>query len=128
MAKDSIFLDPEQVKKQKEDEEKYQREKKLRISDLRKILNTPEGRRMVWNELERAKVFADFFSTNALEMARFCGERKVGLSLLADIMEAKPEAFYSMYLEETSKTKSEEKQEEINKKEENADQRTGKKL
>lgn len=112
MGKDSIFLDPDIVKKQKEAEEKYQREKKLRISDLRKVLSTPEGRRTIWNELVRAKVFAPSFSLNSIQMGFNEGERAVGIALLTDLMEAKPEAFYQMWSENYANEQSTKKQEE----------------
>jgi hypothetical protein len=114
-----LGIDPKEEKRQQEAQEKLERERKLRINDLKKILSTPEGRRTIWNELSRAKTFADCFSTNSLEMAKFCGQRLVGLSLLADIMEARSEAFYQMYTEEMSKKKSEEKEGQTKQEEEN---------
>jgi hypothetical protein len=110
--KDKDFLDPAEVEKQEEAAALYKREQRLRIGDLRKVLSIPEGRRLIWSELSRAKIFADFFSLNSLEMAKFCGERSVGLKLLADVMEAKPEAFYQMYTEASSKEKAAKKEEE----------------
>jgi len=106
------FLNPADVKKQEEAEEKYQRERKLRINDLRKILSTPEGRRTIWNELCRAKVFAASFSLNSVQMGYNEGERSVGIALLADVMEASSSAFYQMYTDAHAKEKAAKKQEE----------------
>jgi len=104
----------EAEKKNKADQEKDKREHDQRISDLRKILSTPEGRRGIWNELSRAKIFIDFFSLNSFEVARFLGQRSIGLGLLADLMEAKPASFYQMYCEAISKEKGAKKEEEPN--------------
>jgi hypothetical protein len=111
---DKEFLDPKDVKKQEEAEAKFNRERKLRISDLRKILSTPEGRRFVWNELSRTKVFAPSFSLNSSQTSYNEGERSVGIALLADVMEAKPEAFYQSYCKANSKEKAVKTQEESN--------------
>lgn len=113
MSEDVFGLDEKEVKKQKEAQQKFDREKKLRINDLRKVLSTPEGRRTIWNELSRAKVFAPSFSLDSIQMAKNEGERSIGIALLADVMEAKAEAFYTMYTEAMSKKKSEERQEEV---------------
>lgn len=111
MPKDE-FLDQREVRKQKEAEQKFERERKLRISDLRKILSTPEGRRFVWSELCRTKVFAPSFSLNSAQTSFNEGERSIGIALLADVMEAKPESFYQSYCEDNSKEKAAQKQEE----------------
>ena len=106
------FLDPSEVKKAKEAEDKVVREHKLKINDLRKILSTPEGRRAVWNLLSEAKVFAPSFSLNSVQTAYNEGQRSSGIALLANVMEARPESFYQMFTEANSKDKAAKNQEE----------------
>ena len=111
MAKD-IFLDPIEVKKQKEAEDKFKRDKKLKISDLRQVLSTPEGRRTIWRIIEDAKVMAEGFSLNALEMAKWQGERYIGIRLLSDVEISKPGVFYQMFCEAKAKSNESSKKEE----------------
>lgn len=103
--KDTFGISPEELKAAKEAEDKAIRERRLVISDLRKLLSTPEGRRFTWAELSRAKVFAPSFSLNQAQTNYNEGQRSVGIALLEDIMEAKPEAFYQMFVEAKSKEK-----------------------
>jgi hypothetical protein len=114
MSKEKIYIDPKELAKQDELEAKFQRERKLKINDLKKILSTPEGRRAIWNELCRAKVFASSFSLNSVQMAYNEGERSVGIALLADVMEANAPAFYQMFTEANSKEKAAKKEEQEN--------------
>jgi len=107
MVKNTIGEDQDEIRKQKEVEAQYRRDQKTRISDLRKVLLIPEGRRVIWRILEEAKVMAEAFSLNALETAKWQGERHVGIRLLEDLMKAKPESFYQMFCE--AKAKSNEK-------------------
>jgi len=83
------------------------------IGDLRKLIELPEGRRFVWNQLARAGVFSPSFTLNSVQTGYNEGARSVGIALLADLMEAKPEAFYQMFREANSEAKSK-KQEEAN--------------
>ncbi len=105
------FYNKNEQDRQRKIQERYDRNKKLRISDLRKVLSIPEGRRTIWSILTKAKVFADAFSPNALEMAKNEGERSVGINLLSDILEAESKSFYQMYAEEMSRIKAEKKEE-----------------
>lgn len=100
------FLDPAEVKKQKESAEDLERTTKLRLSDMRKILSLPEGRRYVWEELKRSGVFTLSFSPNASQTAYNEGQRSLGISLLADVELAKPGSFHQMFSEEMSKKNS----------------------
>ena len=107
MPKDNeFFLDPEEVKKQKEANEKSQRENRLRINDMRKILSLPEGRRYIWSELERCKVFAPSFTTNSLLLGFNEGQRSIGIALLSDVELAKPGSYSQMFTEAMSKRNS----------------------
>lgn len=102
--KDKEFLDPRELKKQEEAEAKFERDRKLRLSDMRKILSIPEGRRTIWRLLEQCKVFAPSFSLNTLQIAYSEGQRSIGITLLSDVEIAKPGIFAQM----TSEAKSEE--------------------
>jgi hypothetical protein len=104
------FYNEEEIKKNKIAQEKYAQEQARDLSDLKKLLQMPEFRRYVWRELERCGVFSESFNTNAMIMARNEGTRSVGISLLAELMLAKHDAFAKMQAEFYSETKSKEKQ------------------
>jgi len=106
------YYDEEAQKKQAEIQ-KLEEQKKLRaINDLRQILKTPEGRRFVWLQLERAGVFRASFTLNTAQTNFNEGARSVGLFLLADLMEAAPQVFYQMQRESASEAKSKQKEQE----------------
>lgn len=62
------------------------------LNDLRAVLSTREGVRVLKRHLARCAVLQPSMSADALSMARSEGVRYVGLSLLADIREASPGA------------------------------------
>src|SRR3954469_23266490 len=68
-------------------------------SDLRKVLSSAEGRRVVWRVLGEAKVFHGCFSLNGLEMAKNEGKRDLGLFILNDLLKSHPDAFAQMQRE-----------------------------
>jgi hypothetical protein len=106
MIQDDFGLDKDELKKQADEKANFEREEKLRISDMRKVLSIPEGRRTVWKMLERCKVFADSFSLNSIEMAKIGGQRSIGISLLSDIELAKPGIVMQMMSEAMSRENS----------------------
>jgi hypothetical protein len=75
-----------------------QRGKRLRereLDDIKRILETDFGRRFVWRYLGLAGVFQTSFTGNSTTFFNE-GKRDIGLKLLADITEAKPEAYLQM--------------------------------
>ena len=96
----------EVVKKQQErDKKRIERRK----NDLRKILSIPEGRRFYWELLTKAGVFRTSFTGTSTTYFNE-GKREIGLQLLAELMEVKPEAFTQMQREYKSLQKEENKE------------------
>jgi hypothetical protein len=90
-----------------------QRAKRLRdreLNDLRVILSTPEGRRLIWRILSEARIFHDGYTHGDAGYGTTynCGRRSIGVWTLAEVMEAKPEAFMQMQREYNSEAKREE--------------------
>jgi hypothetical protein len=81
------------------------------VSDIRKILESDYGRRFVWRYLTTAGVFQTSFTGNSTTFFNE-GRRDVGLKILADVMEAMPDAYIQMAKE--SQGKEETDQEEDN--------------
>lgn len=92
--------DKAHVEKRKRKEE-IQRDREL--ADLREVLDSAAGRRLLWRLLGHCGVYRSTFSTNALQMATSEGQRNVGLFLTAEIMEADTSKYLLMQNESISK-------------------------
>lgn len=82
-------------------EEDASAEKKSVGHDIKRLLGTDWGRRILWRVLTDAGVFRTSFRLNN-EMAYLEGRRSVGLDLIAQANEASPEN-YILMLEEARK-------------------------
>lgn len=81
--------------------------RKRELSDIRKVLSTPEGRRMIWRIWSLCGTFSSsYIPKDATHTAFREGQRDIGLALLLDINEAKPEAYSQMSREFISELKS----------------------
>jgi hypothetical protein len=98
MAEDHVgkTADPGQVKKAGE-RAKLTRQTELR--DLLHVLTDREGRRFVWRYLSEAGVFRSSFHQSGSVVFWNEGKRQMGLTLLADVMEADPSAYMTMATE-----------------------------
>lgn len=85
--------DPEQVK-QAATRSKHRRETEL--ADVRAVMSTLEGRRLIWRQLLAGKMFENRFSDNSLRMAFNEGNANQASWLLADIDAACPELYDTM--------------------------------
>lgn len=82
------------------------REKLVRESeeaDLKWLMGSKRGRRIVWRLLDRAGVFRLSFNTNAMQMAFAEGNRNEGLRTLAQIHALCPELYPVMVKEASEK-------------------------
>ena len=70
-------------------------------SDLKKILDMPEGRRLLWRILKEARIF-HAHPDEAQPMAVAEGARRLGLTLFSEILSARPESFTAMQREAAS--------------------------
>lgn len=69
-------------------------------ADLRWLMSSKRGRRIVWRALDRAGVFRLSFNTNAMTMAFNEGNRNEGLRVLAQIHTLCPEMYAVMLKEQ----------------------------
>lgn len=80
---------------------------KRHISDLQTVLKTAAGRRVLWRILQSTQLdHHGFVPSDALSTAFHCGQRSIGLFLLAAMEEASPSSYHQMRLEYLSETKS----------------------
>lgn len=73
----------------------------LEVSDIKWLMGSERGRRIVWRALTRAKVFTTSFSTVALEMAQAEGRKAEGYHLLGLVHAAAPNLYPTMVAENT---------------------------
>lgn len=69
-----------------------------RVADMRAVLSTPEGRRVLWWWLSQAGLFESITVTSSEIYVR-SGKRDLGLALIAAINVASPEAYLLMQRE-----------------------------
>lgn len=92
---------------QKEQQKEYERKRDRELNDLRKVLRTPEGRRVIWRLLEEAKIFQSVFTGNSGTYYK-AGYSDFGRFILSEVLEANKNAFTQMMNEawsERSQTK-----------------------
>ena len=79
-----------------------------KTNDLRKVLSSVEGRRIIWDLLSDCGVFCGSFNTNNAAMSFQEGRRDIGLKLIIALNRADKNAFarlQSEYLSEALKKK-----------------------
>ena len=71
-------------------------------SDVRWLMGTRRGRRIVWRLLDQSGVFRSSFNHSAMHMAFAEGTRNYGLRLLAQVHELCPDLYPTMMKEATN--------------------------
>jgi len=74
--------------------------RKTEIADIRWLMSSPRGRRIMWRLLRMSRTFQISFNTNALQMAFNEGTRNLGNQLLEEVMEFCPDVFPVMQREQ----------------------------
>lgn len=78
--------------------DKMQGTRDRELNDVRHVLGSIQGRRLIWRYLETCGVFRTSFTGSSQTFFNE-GERNIGLKLLADINEASPESYLTMLKE-----------------------------
>lgn len=68
-------------------------------SDLKWLMASKRGRRIVWRTLDRAGVFRTSFSTNSMQMAFTEGAKQEGFRLMSQLTALCPELYTTMVKE-----------------------------
>lgn len=68
-------------------------------ADIRWLMESEQGRRIVWRLLNQSGVFRSSFSSDALAMAFSEGNRNIGLQLMAQVHELCPDMYPEMVRE-----------------------------
>lgn len=77
------------------------------LNDLKKLLATKEGRKVLWELLDWCNLIGSSFRQNPIDMAYLEGQRSIGQKLFRNI-EAADDNGYLKLLEEHKKTLAEE--------------------
>lgn len=77
------------------------------IGDVRWLMSTQRGRRIVWRLLQQSGAFRLSFNTNAMQMAFAEGNRNFGNAVMAQILELCPDRFPVMLAENAPKDEPE---------------------
>jgi len=92
----------EQEAARREEQQRIRMLQAQEVEDLKWLMGTKRGRRIVHRQLERAGVWQLSFNTNAMTMAFNEGRRNEGLALTNKLMIACPEQWALMIKENTS--------------------------
>ena len=106
-----MVIDSDAERIEKERERADSRERKKYLSDIREVIATPAGRRLVWKLLG----YCDRISAHQSGSWTYFreGERNVSLQLKADIIDAHPDLYIDM-LKDSIKKEREVKDDDIN--------------
>lgn len=75
---------------------KYEQARLDEIDDIKAVLNTPHGKRLLWRIMDHSKLLGMDLFTGDSRTYYNLGKRDEGLWLYQEIMNADPEAFLSM--------------------------------
>lgn len=75
-------------------------------SDIKWLMASKRGRRIIWRLLDQAGLFRLSFNTNAMTMAFAEGNKNAGLRILAQIHALCPELYSTMVKEQTHDPRS----------------------
>lgn len=99
-------FDPTDLKAQEKHragtDQKVRQERETEEADIRWLMSSKRGRRIIWRHLDRAGVFRLSFNTNAMQMAFAEGNRNEGLRVLAQVHALCPELYPQMLKEQAS--------------------------
>ncbi len=92
MSKVKNAADENQIKIERE-KNKFKQD--TEDQDLKFLLSSDQGRRFIWNMLEKCGVFKSSF-TGSSETFFLEGQRNIGLKLMSDIMRVDPDSYLKM--------------------------------
>lgn len=93
----------------KKEEEIVRLRRQRELNDIRTVVASAEGRRLLWKIIAESGVFRKSYrgENNATNFNE--GRRSVGNNLFNDLIEAKPEAFLQMQRENAALSKQEQR-------------------
>jgi hypothetical protein len=89
-------LTPEEQERVERDEQEAKRRRARELKDIKAVMGTIEGRRVVWSILDSAGIFKTSFTGETNSTIFNEGQRNGGLRLFSDIMESCPDLYLNM--------------------------------
>jgi hypothetical protein len=83
--------------------QKAENARKTFVEDVKWLMSSPRGRRLVWWVLGKSGVNRTSFNNSGSVMAFNEGQRNIGLMLQAEVLEASPDAYMTMLQEQRTK-------------------------
>lgn len=77
--------------------------RKTHVEDIKWLMSSPRGRRLVWWLLAKCGVNRTSFNNSGSVMAFNEGQRNIGLLLQAEVLDTSPEAYMTMLSEQRTK-------------------------
>ena len=100
----SSSYDPTDLRGQQADKREADARKKvvrdIEVADVKWLMSSPRGRRIMWRLLELSGPFRLSFDTNAMKMAFNEGNRNLGNQLFHEVMTLCPELYPVMVKEQ----------------------------
>lgn len=102
---DVELLTPEdEISLAAEQNKKAENQRKNELNDLKLVMETECGRRVIWRLMEQAGVFSSSYTGEALSSAFAEGKRNSGLRLFNEVMQACPDLYLVMAAEAKEET------------------------
>lgn len=93
---------------------KLEKKRERQLSDIRRVLQLPEGRRLFWRVLEKGGVFRDAFANENTNGTNYnLGRQSLSRDFLNDLLEAKPDALQQIQNEIAAELENEKVQNKI---------------
>lgn len=83
--------------------QKQENARKTFVEDVKWLMSSPRGRRLVWWLLGKSGVNRTSFNNSGSVMAFNEGQRNIGLMLQAEVLDASPDAYMTMLTEQRTK-------------------------
>jgi hypothetical protein len=105
MTKPKAIRNEKDLKARKEEVKKNELN---READVRAVMDTVQGRRFVWDLLEKTGMFNSRFIEKSLLMYWFAGRRDMGLEIFNELTTVCPDMFWKMQAENVVKPETNE--------------------
>ena len=103
MSKKALVKNAANEKQVKKAEKKEISTRDLELKDLKEVLETPSGRRVMWRVLEKCKVFETIWEASA-KIHYNSGQQDVGHFIMAEIVDADERYLLEMMKENKKET------------------------
>lgn len=103
--------------KEEKKQKKSARRRDRELTDIRFVLQSPQGRRFYWRLMAEGRVFHDAFASEMTNRTNYnLGAQAISRTFLNDLLEASPNSYAQMQGEQRSEAESDKVQEDLEEK------------